>query len=606
MLAGSNNRALQYKKVNEELLFFYQRWSEMLESRTLDMYQYNILNSCVACIELADVIDKTLSGLLTSRQNVDDAKSEAFEIIKADDVIEKYDKPSHNTLLRILSTKIHSKQRNEPIEDKNSAFYISLNRLRFQLKTPVRTLKNNYMKYLLQELKADIDSKNYKQIERHMAMVISQCIQMGWSAKGLILLSKCFEGGLSLDEKWNCFTQRITVKADNNFEVYYSIKIKTGKGISADNVREIVGSLGLDLKRGNEIINDDPARQNLYSKINSDTSYILVRLTSTDLYAAALSSINRLNSRLSVATFYNTINPWIANSPQIVIYDITDNLAEALTITDVFKTYDYIDSNNNVFADTNKILVNPQKSQIMNRLHAAFSYTNLSRSSYFQETKFISLWIAIESVMRTGQYADIISHIKCVLPEVLSVRYIYRIMRNFTEDCMRCGFKYETSLDIYMDSPDKKELVTDLINIFRNPTQYAVFKRSCSNNELLNYRCDEIHTALNDKTIIISKLEHYTQKVRWHIQRLYRIRNEITHSAFQEDKSLMIYIEHLYTYLAQLISEVVFYVEHKQAESVEEAFAIILESYNTYIDLLKEGKIPIHNVLPDGIIDITK
>ena len=122
----------------------------------------------------------------------------------------------------------------------------------------------------------------------------------------------------------------------------------------------------------------------------------------------------------------------------------------------------------------------------------------------------------------------------------------------------------------------------------------------------MNYRCDEIHTILNDTTIIISKLEHYTQKVRWHIQRLYRIRNEITHSAFQEDKSLMIYIEHLYTYLAQLISEVVFYVEHKQAESIEEAFAIILESYNTYIDLLKEGKIPNHDVLPDGIIDITK
>lgn len=229
MLAGSNNRALQYKKVNEELLFFYQRWSEMLESRTLDMYQYNILNSCVACIELADVIDKTLSGLLTSRQNVDDVKSEAFEILKADDVIEKYNKPLHNTLLRILSTKIDSKQRNEPIEDKNSAFYISLNRLRFQLKTPVRILKNNYMEYLLQELKADIDSKNYKQIERHMAMVISQCIQMGWSAKGLILLSKCFEGDLSLDEKWNCFTQRITVKADNNFEVYYSIKLEHEK-----------------------------------------------------------------------------------------------------------------------------------------------------------------------------------------------------------------------------------------------------------------------------------------------------------------------------------------------------------------------------------------
>ena len=242
----------------------------------------------------------------------------------------------------------------------------------------------------------------------------------------------------------------------------------------------------------------------------------------------------------------------------------------------------------------------------MNRLHAAFSYTNLSRSSYFQETKYISLWIAIESVMRTGQYGDIVSHIKCVLPEILSVRYIYRIIRNFTEDCMRCGFKYEPSLNIYMDSPDKKKLVSDLISIFRNPAQYEVFKDCCLNNDLLYYRCEEIHTMLNDTAIIISKFEHYTLKVRWHIQRLYRIRNEITHSAFQEDKSLMIYIEHLYTYLAQLISEVVYYVEHKQSESVEEAFATILESYNTYIELLKEGKMQNTDVLPDGIIDITK
>ena len=68
----------------------------------------------------------------------------------------------------------------------------------------------------------------------------------------------------------------------------------------------------------------------------------------------------------------------------------------------------------------------------------------------------------------------------------------------------------------------------------------------------------------------------------------------------------MIYIEHLYTYLAQLISEVVYYVEHKQSESVEEAFATILESYNTYIELLKEGKMQNTDVLPDGIIDITK
>lgn len=608
MLPNSNNRALQYRKVDEDLMFLYQRWQELLESRTLDMYQYNILNSCVACTELADVIDKTISGLLTSRQNIDDSKAEALSILKQDDILEKHNKPLWNTLLRILSTRTDSKSRGEAIEDKNSAFYISLNRLKYQLKTPVRALSNSYMSYLLCELRVDVNNKNYSQIDKHLPLVISQCIYKGWSAKGLLLLSKHFEGLGTLDEKWDLFSQKITTTIENQFEIYYSIKIETRNGTTPDSVRDVIHSLGLDLKKGSQVIDQNVARQNLYSKINSDASYIAVTLTATDLYAAALSCINLLNNRLSVATFYNIVSPWIASSPKIVVYDTANNLAETLLMTDVFKTYDYIDSNNNVFLDTNKILVNPQKTHIMNRLNAAFSYTNLSRSSFFQETKYISLWIAIESVMRTGQYTDIISHIKCVLPEILSVRYMYRIMRNFSEDCIRCGFKQnnDETFVINMESPDKKQLVSNLIHIFRTPAQYVAFQTHCEVNELLKYRCGEIHTLLNDTKNIISKLDHYTEKVRWHIQRLYRIRNEITHSAFQENKSLMIYIEHLYTYLAQLISEVVYYVEHKHSESVEEAFATILESYNTYTELLKEGKIANQDVLPTGIIDITE
>ena len=73
MLAGFNNAKLsRYKGINDEYIFFVQRWSEILESKTLDMYQYNILNSCAACDELFEVVEKTMEGLFTSRQNVDD------------------------------------------------------------------------------------------------------------------------------------------------------------------------------------------------------------------------------------------------------------------------------------------------------------------------------------------------------------------------------------------------------------------------------------------------------------------------------------------------------------------------------------------------------
>lgn len=212
----------------------------------------------------------------------------------------------------------------------------------------------------------------------------------------------------------------------------------------------------------------------------------------------------------------------------------------------------------------------------------------------------------MESLMRTGQYSDIISHIKCVLPEILCIRYLYRIIRNFSEDCIRCGFKHDDKLSINMEISDKKQLVSKLISIFRNGDQYEILKTNCYNrNELLHYRCEEIHIILNNSNIILEKFEHFTKKVRWHIQRLYRIRNEITHSAFQEDRSLIIYIEHLYSYLSQVISEIIYYIEHKNVDSVEEAFSILSDSYHTYITLLKEDQhVPIQDILPDGIIDI--
>lgn len=58
------------------------------------------------------------------------------------------------------------------------------------------------------------------------------------------------------------------------------------------------------------------------------------------------------------------------------------------------------------------------------------------------------------------------------------------------------------------------------------------------------------------------------------------------------------------TYLAQLISEVVYYLEHKEVYSVEEAYAIIVETYKTYRALLDERTLSIEEIVPEGIIEI--
>lgn len=605
MLARCNdNQLVRYQRIDSEFIFLYQRWCELLDSRTLDMYQYNILNSFVACKELSDVIEKTMSGLLTSRQNVDDCKEEAFQIIKADEILEKYNRPLKITLIRILSSKIEGKSREESSDNKNGAQYISLNRLKYQLLTPIRQLESSYLSYILDALKESIDSQDNVRIEKCEEYLISQCIFDGWSARGLFQLVDHFSGDKPKEAKWQEFRNRIENHAKKTYEIYYSIKIETQPGLGAGSIREIIRSLGLQTETGSQIIEASGDRPTLCSKVSPTVTYLKMNVEAPDIYAGVLLVINTINGKLSIASFYNILSPWIANSPQIIVYDTESCSAESLKLTDVFKTFDYIDSHNSIFEDTNKIFQEPAKKEIITKIGAAFAYTNLSRSALFQETKYISLWIALESLMRTGQYSDIISHIKLVLPEIMCTRYIYRIVRNFSEDCIRCGITLDTCLGLDLQSPDKKELVRDLITVFRDPTKYAILQHRCNRNSLLLYRCDDLFALLTNTNEIIKRLDHYTQKIRWHIQRLYRIRNEITHSAFKQNKSLIIYIEHLYSYLAQIMGEIVFYIANKNVSSVEEALAVLKENYLTFYEILKGGTISINDVLANGVIEL--
>ena len=148
----------------------------MLDGRTLDMYQYNILNSYVACMELYDVIEKTMSGLFTSRQNIDDCKEETLSIVKSDAILENHNRPLKIMLLRILGPKIDGKSRGESSDDKNGAQYISLNRLKYQLKTPIRQLETSYLAYIMDALKASIDALDYSKVESCANVLISQCV----------------------------------------------------------------------------------------------------------------------------------------------------------------------------------------------------------------------------------------------------------------------------------------------------------------------------------------------------------------------------------------------------------------------------------------------
>ena len=228
----------------------------------------------------------------------------------------------------------------------------------------------------------------------------------------------------------------------------------------------------------------------------------------------------------------------------------------------------------------------------------------------FHEEKYMTLWIALESLSRTEMCTDIISNVKNTVPAALSIRYLFRIIRNFAEDLIRCNIDLNfssISYDINKDS--KSQLVKEVISIMKDDELYSELESKCICSNLLFYRVKEIKKIICDLDYAVKKYTNYYNHVLWQIQRLYRIRNEIAHSATAEKLTLTIYTEHLYDYLSTFVAEIVSCVNEKNLTTIGEVFCKIQDNYNVFKEIAdnrektKEDKDLLNNtVFTTGIL----
>lgn len=273
----------------------------------------------------------------------------------------------------------------------------------------------------------------------------------------------------------------------------------------------------------------------------------------------------------------------------------------------IYQTYDYIDVSGTIFEHTQRIFRDENKKIVREKLKGSFSYANISRASLFQEEKYMNLWVALESLARTEMYKDIISNVKDTVPAAVCLRYVYRIVRNYVEDCNRCGVRFEfTGRNVDTHQESKQTMVRETIEIFKNPIWYAELVDKSNVNMLLRFRTESIHKLLMDPKAVVEKIKKHYNRISWQIQRLYRIRNEIAHAALQEQNLLITYVEHLYDYLSIYISEIITCMIDNNLNNIEEVLSLIKDNYDVMVAYAnnKENDILRDTILRTGIINL--
>lgn len=598
MLSNSNNNYLISKyQINEHIIYFYQVWQEMVDSRTLDVYQYKMLNSYVAIDELIDVINKTICGLYTTSYNFENCRQETLSILKEDDILDKHERP---LLCKLLSS-LGSIKMSSSDADKRS--------LKYQLQYVEKKLSVTYLKLLLDELYEDISTDNYDNIDKHTKFLISQCIYNKWSPKALfdeLRIFKTFSEN-TLKEQWEKFNRNICNIDNSKFDVLISFSIKTGQQYQNNQVIKTLNSLDITMNTYDELVSIYNNIDNIETHLSKNKKYTVERIVAPDVYTASRIAVKNITGKVNIASFYNIIDVWDLKSSTILCINVDSKYKKIIKSEELSRTYNYIDSSSMIFESTKKIFSDSNKATIMDKLKGTFAYANIGKISIFQEEKYMNLWVALESLTRTDMYSDIFSNIKEILPASSCQRYIYRIIRNFAEDCIRCGIdlKFDT-VEVDINQETKQKLVSQLIEIFKDDILYGKLYNKCDCNKLLYRRCLSIHNLITNVCYARKKIENHHTMLKWQLQRLYRIRNEIAHSALQNDVSLITYIEQLHDYLSNFITEIVTCLEKKKLNSLEEVYCILKDNYEVFLELTKDGRNNefIDTVINTGIIDL--
>ena len=543
------------------------------------------------------MVDQRIKLYTSTNHNVDDCKMELRNIIRHDMTLKK-----HYPIIwqRLIS---HLSEKSETTAQQKA--------LRHQLDYCYSELMDHYFEYVLEDLCDDIIKPDEKSVIRRTNQLISCLVTMGWSTQALSGVVNDLYDSRNNSEKWNIFKAHLLSNQQHSFNVYIPIKVSPkpvahyAKPLLKEKFHRQLEDMGIPVINHTELKAELPS--NAVKQIEN-RNYMVVQMDAIDYYSASRNAIAKCSEAMSLLSFYNSIEAWDINELTWIVINNETRSFQRVKYSEIYGTYDYLEGAYGLINASKDIM--KSESSVQRKLRAAFSYSNMGKASSAQEEKFINTWVALESLCRGSAYDNIISNVLETVPPALCSRYIYKLFRNFIEDCRRCKVEFVfSSGNLFENKSTKEDCVRAVIEAMKNSTIYNELLIKCSSCKLLKNRCEELHDLATNPQKLYERIERHNINVRLQLSRLYRIRNEIAHDALGAAGSLLMYIEHLDDYLAGVVAEIVMCAEKKQIDDIETIFEIIKDNYQEFLDIknAKKGANPIsllNELLECGIINL--
>lgn len=506
--------AEQKELFTENQIFFIQAWHSLMHRNTLDSHRVRCMNSVNIIQELQRLICLREKNMKVDR-DIQMVASEALEILKSDKIIEHF--VIHTDRIYPLLDKFATKLKKKSKEVDQKDFQLAS----YYFKDFAADQEKNYLNLLFDELNNAIcEDHEQESIFNLTNSFLSLMVDLGHSTTAMFSAVKnilCKQGGESFESRFNHLRHllmqgiseyKLTFKLRNFSKFHHSMN-QPGPINFLDDV---------------DISTTDKSIQKFLSKKGLNVVFAQMKANGFDAEAAGINGKQQLDNILDLIRFEFEGN----------IIDVDDQflaIREDNSFRKLFKLPSQIPNpqrnvNNSDFRDFLEdveyvTLQAPILEESRKKITSAFRFYRLGRDAVQHENKFINWWTALEYLVRTGDEGSIISEVEEKITNILLLNYATKHLKSYIPACVFCGVNFGPGgiapVEFFKRIQDAEKFGTIMDNLHESP--------------LLRYSLVKFQKHTQTPTAIRDFLKRHENHLRWHMNRLWRMRCDIVHSA---------------------------------------------------------------------------
>lgn len=298
MIKKYNNYNLAQKGIARKYYLFCQVWKELTEPKTLDSYQFRVMNVLTALREVETVIEQRINHFCNTDHNIDECKKEAHGIIKSDSILQSAYPNIRGRLLAHLSEKTETDAQKKA--------------LHYQVRYCYNILQKDYLDKLIEGLEEDIENINAEGIIQKTNQLVSNCVSYGWSVTALHHLVDILNGSAGDSEKWDLFKRKVLRKDIDQYQIVIPLKIRVHSAVGQKNenvekkIHEAISESYARVVIGEDLIQEYPN----VDTVSQGQVYLIIEINACDYYSASHEALAKFSNILNLLSFYNLIDAW--------------------------------------------------------------------------------------------------------------------------------------------------------------------------------------------------------------------------------------------------------------------------------------------------------